>query len=130
MLVFLTTKGTTMNHRKAVLILATTAALAPAISSATPERAALKACAHALASSLASPGSAAPAFKVDYRRSYSTGSMLEFYAREFTFELRADDSKTGLPVARARCSTDSRGVVIALSSIPLEAAPAALAAEL
>lgn len=119
-----------MNHRKAVLILAAAAALAPAISGASPESAALKACARALASSLASPGSVAPAFKVDYRSSLSAGSMLEFYAREYSFELRARDSKTGLPVARALCSTDSRGSVIALSSIPLEAAPAALAARL
>jgi hypothetical protein len=119
-----------MKYRRVALILAAAAALAPAISNASPERAALDACARAFASSLAAPGSAAPAFKVAYRGSQSAGSMLEFYAREFSFDLQANDPKTGLTVARASCSTNARGAVIALSSLPLEAAPAALAAKL
>ena len=56
--------------------------------------------------------------------------MLAFYIREYSFDLRANDPKTGQPVARASCSTDARGAVIALSSLPLEAAPATLAAQL
>jgi hypothetical protein len=119
-----------MKYRKVAVILAAAAALAPAISNASPERAALDACARAFASSLAAPGSAAPAFKVAYRGSQSTGSMLAFYTREYNFDLHANDPKTGLPVARASCSTDARGAVIAFSSLPLEAAPAALAAKL
>ena len=129
-LVFLTIKGTAMNHRKIALLLAAAAAVAPVISNASPERAALNACARAFASSLASPGSAAPAFRVDYRRSQSPGSMLEFYTHNYVFDLHANDPKTGLPLARASCSTDTRGTVIAFSSMPLEAAPAALAARL
>jgi hypothetical protein len=119
-----------MKYRKVALILAAAAALVPAISNASPERAALDACARAFASSLAAPGSAAPAFKVAYRSSPSAGSMLEFYAREYVFDLYANDPKTGLPLARANCSTNARGAVIALTSVPLEAAPAALAAKL
>jgi hypothetical protein len=119
-----------MKYRKVSLILAAAAALAPAISNASPERAALNACARAFASSLATPGSAAPTFRVAYRGAPSAGSMLAFYTREYSFELRANDPKTGLPVARASCSTDARGAVTALSSLPLEAAPAALAARL
>jgi hypothetical protein len=119
-----------MKYRKVALLLAAAAALAPAISNASPERAALDACARAFASSLAAPGSAAPAFKVAYRGGQVAGSMLAFYAREYTFELRANDPKTGLPVARANCSTDARGAVTALSPLPLEAEPAALAARL
>ena len=118
-----------MKYRKVALILAAAAVLAPALSNASPEKAALDACARAFATSLAAPGSAAPAFKVVYG-GLVAGSMLTFYAREYTFELRANDPKTGLPVARANCSTDARGAVIALSSLPLEAAPAALAARL
>ena len=56
--------------------------------------------------------------------------MLEFYTREYTFDLNAKDLKTGLPIARASCSTDSRGAVVALSAIPLDAAHPAVAARL
>jgi hypothetical protein len=126
-LVFLTIKGTAMNHRKIAVTLAVTAAFAPIISNASPARAALDACARAFVSSLASPGSAAPTFKVDYRGIQSTGSMLEFYTSKYVFDLHANDPKTGLPLAHASCSTDSRGAVIAFSSLPLETAPAAAA---
>ena len=119
-----------MKYRKVSLILAAAAALAPALSNASPERAALNACARAFASSLAAPGSAVPAFKVAYRGDQSMGSMLAFYTREYRFDLHANDPKTGLPVARASCSTDASGAVIALSSLPLETARAALAARL
>jgi hypothetical protein len=89
-------------------------ALAPAISDASPEREALDACARAFASSLAPPGAAAPAFKVAYRGNPFQGSILAFYTREFTFEMYANDQKTGLPIARASCSTDSHGGGVAL----------------
>ena len=119
-----------MKCRQIALLLAAAAALAPALCSASPERVALHACARAFASSLAAPGSAAPAFKVAYRGDQATGSMLAFYIREYRFDLHASDPKTGLPVARASCSTNARGAVTALSPLPLEAAPAALAAQL
>jgi hypothetical protein len=108
-----------MYHPKVGLFVAALAALAPALSMASPERDALNACARAFASSLASPGSTAPSFKVAYRANLYTGSMLEFYSREFTFDLNAKDPKTGLAIARASCSTDSSGAVIALSSLPV-----------
>jgi hypothetical protein len=119
-----------MNVRQIGLAVATIAVLAPAISNASPERNALNACARAFASSLASPGAAAPAFKVAYHGNIYTGSMLEFYTREYTFDLHANDPKTGLPIARASCSTDTRGAVVALSAVPLETMQATLAARL
>jgi len=119
-----------MNLRKIGLAVATTAVLAPAISNASPERDALNACARAFASSLASPGAAAPTFKVAYHSNIHTGSMLEFYTRAYTFDLHANDPKTGSPIARASCSTDPRGAVVALSAVPLDAAQATLAARL
>jgi hypothetical protein len=128
-LVFSTIRSNTMRNRKIALAAVAIAALAPTVSNASPERAALKACAGAFASSLASPGGAGPAFKIDYR-DLSTGSMLEFYVHTFTFELHANDSKTGLPIARASCSANARGAVIALSSMPLESEHPALAAKL
>jgi hypothetical protein len=110
-----------MNSRSIVLGVASIAALVPAISNASPERAALDACAAAFASSLAAPGSSGPAFKVDYRFNQVGGSMLELYSRAFTFDLYANDVKTGAPIARASCSTNDHGSVVALSPVPLGA---------
>src|ERR1700737_4320154 len=116
-----------MKFRHFALAAASIAALAPAVSSASPpEKAALHACARAFASSLAAPGTAAPTYKVAYRDNRFVGSMLEFYTREYRFELHANDLKTGLPIARASCTTNSRGAVVALSSIPLKSASPSL----
>jgi len=119
-----------MNFRKISLAAATFAVLVPALSQAGPDRDALKACASAFASSLASPGTAAPAFKVNYRGNQSSGSMLEFYTRAYTFDLHASDPKTGTIIARASCSTDPRGAVFTLSPLPLNVEHPALAARL
>jgi hypothetical protein len=108
-----------MNLRKIALTAAASAALAPAIGNATAENDAINACARAFAATLAAPGADAPAFKVSYRSGQHFGSMLEFYARDFTFDLRVKDPKTGLAVARASCSTDAHGAVVAFSPIPL-----------
>lgn len=119
-----------MKSRHISLVLASIAALVPVVSNASPEKTALNACARAFASSLAAPGSAAPAYKVAYRGNEYVGSMLAFYTREYTFDLHANDVKTGLPIARASCSTDAHGAVVALSPIPLDAAHPAVAARL
>jgi hypothetical protein len=116
-----------MKFRHISLAIATIAILVPAVSNASPEEAALNACARAFASSLASPGKAAPTFKVVHLEDRSFGSMLAVYDREYLFDLHAND-KAGTAIARASCSTDPHGVVIALASVPLEAAPATLAA--
>jgi len=112
------------------LALASIAALTPVISNASPEKAALNACARAFATSLAAPGAAAPAFKLAYHSNEFAGSMLEFYTREYTFDLNANDPKTGLPIARASCSVDSRGNIVALSPVPLNTVRSTLAAKL
>ena len=117
-----------MTYRKLSITVATLAVLVPALSQAGPEKNALKACARAFASSLASPGAAAPAFKVDFRGSQFTESMLEVYTFAYTFDLRANDSKTGAAIARASCSTDARGAVLTLSPAPLDAEQPTLAA--
>jgi hypothetical protein len=119
-----------MNFRRISLTAATIAVLVPALSQASPEKDALKACAQAFASSLASPGTAVPAFKVNYRGNRSTGSMLEFYNREYTFDLHANDPKTGAAIARASCSTDIHGAVVTLSPVPLDVEHPTLAARL
>ena len=108
-----------MNFRKIALTAAAAAALAPAIGNATPENDAINACARAFATTLAAPGADAPAYKVSYRSSRHFGSMLEFYARDFTFDLRVKDPKTGLAVAHASCSTDAHGAIVDFSPVPL-----------
>jgi hypothetical protein len=106
--------------RKVALAAVTVAALSPTISNASPERISAKACASAFASSIAAPGASAPAYKLAYRG--TTGSMLsDFYPADYTFTLEARNPKTGLPIARALCSTDSRGNVTTISAMPLNA---------
>jgi hypothetical protein len=118
-----------MKFRKIGVAIATIAALAPAISSASTEKSALDACARAFASSLASPGAAAPSFKVAYHGVQYVESEIEDYGRGFTFQLYARNPKTGLAIARASCSTDYHGAVVALSSIPFGAAVPRLTGE-
>jgi hypothetical protein len=117
-LVFLQ-RNTTMSHRNLVLAAAALVALTPVISHASPERTALNSCARAFAASFASPGATVPAFKVNYRSNQASGSLLTFYTREYTFELYANDPKTGLPIGRASCATDSHGAVTELLPLRL-----------
>lgn len=106
-----------MSIHKIVLAAAAVTALAPAISNASVERTSVKACASAFATSIATPG-VTPAFKLAYRSTFG-GSLADFYPTEYTFTLEAHDPKTGLPVARARCSTDARGVVTEIAAVPM-----------
>ena len=108
-----------MNFPKIALAAAAIAALTPALCNATPESDAINACARAFANTLAAPGAQAPAYKVSYRSGPHSGSMLEFYARDYTFDLHVNDRNSGLPIARASCSTDAHGEVVAFSPIPL-----------
>jgi hypothetical protein len=118
-----------MNIRTLLLSAASIAALAPAVSSASPENAALAACARAFAASTASPGSSAPAFKLKYRSSQAASSIVNYYSsRDFTFYLQAHDLKTGATLARATCTTDVRGSQVALTATPLNGAEATFAA--
>jgi hypothetical protein len=121
---FWPSRNTTMYFRHIVLGIATIAATCPAIAAAaSPQYTALNACASALATKIAAPGSAAPSYKVDYRGSQSESAIEEYYGREYTFYLRAHDPKTGLTVARATCSVDIHGSV----SLTTDGSTAALA---
>ncbi len=81
------------------------------------------ACAAAFATSLASPGAAAPTFTVVDGGTRRFASVSDYFGREYTFYLYANNRKTGLPIARANCSANLHGVVVALSPVPLEAPP-------
>jgi len=114
--------------RKLLLTAASVAAICPAVSHASAENTALNACAQAFATSLAS-GSSVPTFKLKYH-GVSAGPLADYYAsRDFTFYLQARDLKTGLTLARATCSADTRGTVVALTATPPETSPS-LAAQL
>jgi hypothetical protein len=113
-----------MHFRKLSVSLAAAAALSPAFAHAGSDTAALKACARAFATSIAAPGTQAPAFKLNYQQNHMSSAMSDYYAREYTFFMKAADPKTGAPLARATCSADTSGAVIALTATPLESAPA------
>jgi hypothetical protein len=115
--------NTAMNFRKISFAAATIVALAPAVSNASPEKSAVEACARAFASSFATTDAAAPAYTVDYRGIQYVESVTDMYTRGYTFHLFAKSRKTGLPIAQASCTTDKRGVVVALSPLPQDSAP-------
>jgi len=117
-----------MTIRNLLLAAVSIAAISPTISYASPENAALKACAQAFASSLGT-GSNAPTFKLIYD-AQSAGALADYYsAKGYTFYLQARDPKTGSTLGRATCSADTRGAVQALTATPLETS-SALAAKL
>jgi hypothetical protein len=116
------TRNTIMTIRKFLLTAASLAALSPAISNAAPEDTALKACAQAYASSLAT-GSGTPTFKLKYQSEF-TGTLAYYGSHDYTFDLQARNPKTGLVLGRATCSADIRGTISALTATPLEASSA------
>lgn len=109
-----------MNIRKISLAVLTVAALTPALSNASVERASVKACASAFASSIATPGSPS-GYKIDYRGNYSGSTLTDFYPSDATFALEARNPKTGVAIARATCSVDSQGKVQSITAVPLDA---------
>lgn len=117
-----------MTFRNIALATVTLVALSPVIATASPEKVSVRACARAFASSIGAVGDA-PAYKVAYPTEV-TGSLADFYPTGYTFMLEAHDSKSGAAIARATCSTNSRGAVTAISAIPLDEKSARLAAGL
>jgi hypothetical protein len=78
---------------------------------------------------MASPGSDAPSFKLKYRSSQARSSIVDYYSsHDYTFYLQARDLKTGVTLARATCTADTRGTQIALTATPLDEPQATLAA--
>lgn len=108
---------------RTISLLITAAALAPLAAHASPENASVKACASAFASSMAAPGGAARGYRLDYRPHFG-GSLADFYPTEYTFTMEARDPKSGMAIARATCSADSRGSVTSITTLPLASQPA------
>ena len=104
-----------MNIRTLSLAILAIAAAAPVVASASPEDAALNACAKAFAGSIGGTSNA-PAYKVNYRdQNLVSNSVSGFYKRNFVFTLQAQDRKTGAPLASATCSADMHGDVLTLT---------------
>jgi hypothetical protein len=120
-----------MNMHTLLLGVASAAVFSTSISHASPENAALNSCARAFAASMASPGSDTPSFKLKYLGSQPRSTFDDYYSgHEYTFYLQAQNPKTGLTLARATCTADTRGARVALTSTPLDAQEATLAARL
>jgi hypothetical protein len=108
-----------MNPRTFRLAAAAFAVFTPIICNASPESAAVNSCARAFVDNIAPGRAAAPRYKVEDRASLSGSSIAYYFPTKSTFDLEAHDPKTGAVLARARCSTDARGAVVALSFLPL-----------
>jgi hypothetical protein len=117
-----------MSNSKAALALAFAAALSPAICNASSDSVAFDACVSAFEKSIAVPGTPLPLYKVMHRGVDALSPIEQYFARTYTYDLTANDPKSGAALARARCSTDGRGVVISLSPLPLDAFPSVRAA--
>lgn len=105
-----------MNIRKLSLAIVTIAAISPVVAFAAPEDAALNACAKAFAMSIAAPGATAPAYKLNYSQPHSGSPVTDYYSRNYTFNMKAQNSKTGTAFASATCSADTHGEVLELTS--------------
>jgi hypothetical protein len=112
-----------MTIRHFGLSIAALALICPVVGNALPARASLDACVNAFEKTLATADTVSRAFKVVYPNEEFTSSIADFYPTSYTFELQANNSKTGAVIARVRCSADRRGS-IALVSL-LDSAPAA-----
>jgi hypothetical protein len=109
-----------MQTRRLGLALIALAAVAPAVSQAWPGKTPLEACVNAFEKTLVSSDEVQPKFKVVHGRDDEFMSALErYYSLGYTFDLQANDPKTGEVVAQARCLTDNRGKVSSLSPLPL-----------
>ena len=104
-----------MNIRKLSLAIISIAAISPIVASATPEDAALNACAKAFTTSITTSGATAPAFKLNYAQRHSS-AVADYYARDYVFTMKAQNAKTGTAFASATCSADMHGNVLELTA--------------
>jgi hypothetical protein len=125
-----TSRNTAMQIRILPIAATLLVALSPLAANAGPESAALKTCTAAFASSLASKGAESPSVKLNYRSSQPGSPFAEYYTRDYTFFLKANDPKTGASLARATCSATIGGTLLSLSATPLGTDTATLAARL
>ena len=93
-------------------------ALYPAISGAWPGQRSLDACVNAFEKTLATSAAPTRSYKVIYRGDRGSGSILDFYyPAAYSFDLKANDAKTGTAFAHVRCDVNKVGVVTALAQM-------------
>ena len=105
-----------MTIRHLGLSMAALAVVSPAVCNASPAKASLDACVAAFEKTLAPTDAVSHRFKVLYQSEQFASSIADYYPTIHTFDLQADNPKTGEIVARVRCSADRRGS-IALTSL-------------
>lgn len=110
-----------MDFRKVALTTAALAALSPAISAANPTDTAMSACVQAFAAKITVPGAESPAVKVDYKQQSAPAStVMDYYARNYSFTMSARKVKSGTEFAQATCLADGRGVVLSFHTKKFE----------
>jgi hypothetical protein len=82
------------------------------------QRAAVKACAAALASELKTDTSEAPAYTID-RSAYFQDSVIDIYASSYVLEVTAKSLKSGDVLKRASCEATKAGQVLRFRTLPL-----------
>lgn len=110
-----------MQTRRLGLAIVALAAMGPTISQAWPGPTPLDACVNAFEKTLVSPDDVRHKFTVVHGRDDAMSALTQYYSLGYTFDLQANDPKTGVVVAQARCMADSRGRITSLSSLPLVA---------
>ncbi len=116
-----------MSIRRLGLSITALAAVSPAVCNAWPAKASLDACVTAFEKTLAPADNVSHAFKVVYASDELSSSIADFYPTTYTFELQANNSKTGEVVARVRCSAGGRGGVALTSLLDSTQSPARVA---
>ena len=115
-----------MTIRHLGISIAAVAAVCPAVCNAWPAKASLDACVAAFEKTLAPADEVSHRFKVVYQSEQFTSTIADFYPTTYTFDLLADNPKTGAVVARVRCSADRHGSVT-LASLDSTQSPARVA---
>jgi hypothetical protein len=101
------------------LAIAAVSILTPALSHAWGGKTSLDACVSAFEKSLGAPQGTSRTFKVIFSGDRFGDTLSQFFPMTYTFDLAANDPKSGKIYARARCLADSRGAVASLSPLPL-----------
>lgn len=109
------------------LSIAAVAAVSPAVCNAWPAKTSLDACVTAFEKTLAPADEVRHAFKVVYDGEQFSSSIADFYPTSYTFDLQANNSKTGAVVARVRCSADRHGSIALTSLLDAPQSPARVA---
>jgi hypothetical protein len=117
-----------MNIRHLGLSVAALAALSPAVCNARSAKASLDACVNAFEKTLAPADEASRTFKVVYESGQFVSSIADYYPTSYTFELQANNPRSGEVVARVRCLAGRHGSV-ALTSLIDSTQPAARVAQ-